>query len=456
MNHVLLVLRLYTAPLKSFSRIIDEGRLLFAVLSALAVVIALQAPRSFDSYSEAPRHEARAKAARTAAEAARQPQAGESEDEDDESPAQGAVPVRPQGLAALQALVERFTLQTPGQYLSPLLALAICFVPVTILVVTIWDNLGGFGTILFRDYTTLLVCFLLAWAAAYLPLAIVNGALLVFNLPWHDQPVLWWAAHAYFLVLAVMAVRTVCGVPFGHAAGAACAAWAAAVGGLGVSSLAGGFAGYLASPFVLFYLYYAFRGMGSEFSSLGAGLRSRQHLKKQLEIATLNPRDADAHYQLGLIYQQRRQNELAAACFRKAIAVDPTEADPHFQLGRMAREEGRYDAALEELRSAARIDDKHAMSEVWREVGATSLLAGNHAGAVEALEKYLARRPYDPEGNCWYGRALRSVGRTEEARAAFEQAIEAVRTMPPARKRQVRSWESESRQELKKIPAAAH
>jgi hypothetical protein len=47
------------------------------------------------------------------------------------------------------------------------------------------------------------------------------------------------------------------------------------------------------------------------------------------------------------------------------------------------------------------------------------------------------------------------LGRIGEARAAFEQAIEAVRTMPPARKRQVRSWEFEARKELKKLPGSA-
>ena len=93
------------------------------------------------------------------------------------------------------------------------------------------------------------------------------------------------------------------------------------------------------------------------------------------------------------------------------------------------------------------------MSEVWREIGIAELLAGNREDARRTLEKYLERRPYDPEGNCWYGRAMAALGHGQEARAAFEQAIESVRTMPPARKRQVRSWESESRRELKKLPA---
>ena len=153
------------------------------------------------------------------------------------------------------------------------------------------------------------------------------------------------------------------------------------------------------------------------------------------ENATLNPRDADAHFQLGLTYVQRRQYESAIECFRKAIDIDPGEADAHYQLGRVAREPGRYRDAIEHRRTAARIDDKHSLSELWREIGIAELLAGNREDSRRTLEKYLERRPYDPEGNCWYGRAMAAHGHWQEARAAFEQAIESVRTMPPARKR---------------------
>jgi hypothetical protein len=57
-------------------------------------------------------------------------------------------------------------------------------------------------------------------------------------------------------------------------------------------------------PFLLFFVFYYLRG---EFANLGAGLRSWQHFRRMLEAAAVNPHDGDAQYQLGLIYQQRRQ-----------------------------------------------------------------------------------------------------------------------------------------------------
>jgi tetratricopeptide (TPR) repeat protein len=217
-----------------------------------------------------------------------------------------------------------------------------------------------------------------------------------------------------------------------------------------LSGIFGGMAGYLASPFVLYYLY---AGLKPQFSGLGTGLQSRQRLKRGLEIATLNPRDADAHYQLGLIYMQRRQYEPAIRSLRQAAEIAPKEPDAWYQLGRIAREQGRYAEAIELCGTAARLDDKHSSSEVWREIGIANLLSGDAEAARRALAVYVDRRPYDPEGACWYGRALAKLDRGAEARTAFDQAIEAVRTMPPARKRQVQRWESEARRELKKLAA---
>jgi Tfp pilus assembly protein PilF len=458
LSQILLLLRLYISPLKTFSRILDEGRLMFAVAAAVAVILALQLPRAVEADRDATKALIRAAKARVAQRVAQARAKGapasdahqaEPDADDEESFADMMAPPPPPSI--LMAM-ERFTGQNPSQYSAPLIAIAICFVPIMILVLTLWDNLGGFSTILFRDYLALLVCCLMAWTAPHLLLLVVNGGLGLMHLPAHNLPGLWLAANAYFLALALMGARTLFGAKVTHAAGAAGGAWMSAVGGIWLYGMFGNVTGYLASPFVLYYLYI---GLGPQVSGIGVGLRSRQRLKRGLEIATLNPRDADAHYQLGLIYLQRRQYEPAIERFRKAIEVDPNEADSYYQLGRIAREQGRHAEALEFCRTAARIDDKHSSSEVWREIGIASLLAGNCEDARQALEKYLERRPYDPEGDCWYGRTMAKLGRVGEARAAFEQAIEAVRTMPPARKRQVRSWESEARKELKKLPSAA-
>jgi tetratricopeptide (TPR) repeat protein len=461
-----LLLQLYRRPLATFSKVIDEGRLPFAVIAALAVVLLLQVPRNIElsrtltwaqAYVAAHQEEIAAHNAQ-AAKADAGPKAddpqGESQDDAD-------VEDEPWHPPTVSWAVDLFTAYAPAyapqHYLPGLAALALCFVPLAILLITLWDSLGGFATILFRDYLTLLVCVLLAWTAAYLPLALARAALVALHAPASAHPVFWWASNLYFVVLSVCAIRTVFGTGFGHAAGAAAAAWAGSIGGLCLYSIVGsglswlGSSFWFISPCMLYYLYTAFQ---ARFRSFDLSFRSRQRLKKYLEDLTINPSDADAHYQLGLIYQQRCQPAPAMERFKKAVEIDPAAADAHYQLGRIARQMGHYEQAMDHLRTAAHCDDKCSLSEVWREMGVVNLLSQRFNQAREVLSKYLDRRPYDPEGLCWYGRTLLKLGLQEPARLAFTEAIESVKTMPPGRKRQVSTWGSQASKELRAMPSA--
>jgi tetratricopeptide (TPR) repeat protein len=260
----------------------------------------------------------------------------------------------------------------------------------------------------------------------------------------HTLPV-FGVANIYFAVLTALSVRTAFGTGFGPAAGMTVLGWGAALLGSALLGVVGGSLGFLMSPFVL---YYAYLMLGSDVRSLGQGLRSRQHLREQLEIATNNPRDADAHYQLGLIHQQRRQYSEAISRFTQAVTIDPSETDAHFQLGRIACEQGRFDDAIRSLQTAVAQNDKFATSEVWRELGAAYFGASRFAEAEAALAKYTDRRAYDPEGLYWYGKTMLRLDRPAEARALFERSIEAAKTMPRHRRAEVRKWGSLARSEL--------
>jgi tetratricopeptide (TPR) repeat protein len=303
-----------------------------------------------------------------------------------------------------------------------------------------------------RDYLSLLMCTLLCWSAVYLMVAIAQGVVSYGSgarASIHLAGV-FAAAVLYFLALTALAIRTALGTTLGSAIGLALAGSVAAIMGAGFFGVVGSSLYFLASPFVLFY---AWRMFGSEVSSLGDGLRTRQHLRQQMEIATTNPRDADAHYQLGLIYQQRRQYTEAIARFQRAIEIDPSESEAQFQLGRIAREQGRFDDAIRYLKTAAGLNDKLASSEVWRELGAAYFGASRFEDAAVALEKYTQRRSYDPEGLYWYGEALAGLGRTAEAREAFGQCVESVDTMPKHRRPEVRKWKGLAKTELSALKA---
>jgi tetratricopeptide (TPR) repeat protein len=456
LNQLGLLLRLYFNPVQTFCRILDEGRLIFAAAAAIAVLLAIQLPRLAEYEMDETKAMMRAINARVEKAVAAAQEKGQKVDvaELREQMADEYPDIRDGSRATpgIPSVVSRFTALDPTVTFSPLIAIAICFVPIGIVALTRFEALGSFSMILQRDYSTLLVCALLSWTASHGLLLLVNRGLWALHNPAYKHPGLWWAAHAYFLLLTAIAIRTIFNVRFTSALGAIAGGWAGAIGGLGLYQVVGNPLMYVASPCLLYYLY---GRMAPGLSSLGGGLGARQRLKQGLENATVNPHDADAHYQLGLIYAQRRQFDSAIASFRRAVEIAPNEPEAHYQLGRIARQQGRYSESLEHCRTAAGIDDKHSSSEVWREIGIAGFLDGDAEAARQTLEKYLDRRPYDPEALCWYGRVMASLNRPDAARSAFEQTIESVRTMPPGRQRQLRSWESDAAKELKKLPAAA-
>jgi Tfp pilus assembly protein PilF len=428
---------LYARPVAAISRILDHGRLWFAIVAALGVSILVHLPQSGmptpsyrGMYGPAVTREA--------------PAAGDAdhnadEDEDRENVPKTSVAV---GIIALAAL--RWIELLPGSFIAPIGALAVVFLPLVVFVRAV-SGFGSSSVLMRRDYLTMLMCMLFAWAAAYLPVALAIFFVTGIG-PWIMA--FYFAGGVYFTVLAGLGLRTMLGVNFAPAAGLAVVGSIGAILGLAIYEVAGPLRSYAMSPFLLYYAYILF---ASDMRSLGDGLKSRQHLRNQLEIATNNPRDADAHYQLGLIYQNRRQYTEAIARFQRAVEIDPGEADPHFQLGRIAREQKRIDEAIRYLTTAAALDDKLGQSDVWRELGAAYFQAGKLEEAAAALAKYTDRRPYDPEGLYWYGRTLAGLGRGGEAREMFERAIEAVKTMPRHRRAEVRTWGRASKSELRKV-----
>src|SRR5258707_15407552 len=113
-----------------------------------------------------------------------------------------------------------------------------------------------------------------------------------------------------------------------------------------------------------------------------------------MEGAAITPGEGSPRSKLVLIYQNRRQYAEAISRFQRAVQIDHEETDAHFQLGRIAREQGRLQEAINHFGVVLGQDDRHAQSEVWREVGATYLGANMFAEAKDALESFIERRAY--------------------------------------------------------------
>jgi tetratricopeptide (TPR) repeat protein len=202
----------------------------------------------------------------------------------------------------------------------------------------------------------------------------------------------------------------------------------------------------IGSPFILLIVFLLLRGY---FSGIVSNQRARAAFKQNLEAATINPRDSSAHYNLGLIHQQRGELNEARERFQRAIEIDADELDAHYQLGRIARAQNRPAEAIGHFEQVVQRDQAHAQNEIWREIGATYLAAGQFGDARNALEKFLERRTNDPEGLYLIGRAFAGLGDQQEANSSMQACIDAVKTAPAYKYRTEKRWLNEAQQFLK-------
>jgi tetratricopeptide (TPR) repeat protein len=380
-------------------------------------------------------------------------------------------------------LKSAFVLRSPFAFLSllfqsasTLLVMAVVFVPTIALVANLFERRGSFGLVLQQEYTALVSTVLYAWAAANLlavPLALVanltgvQAAYIASSMEsaaqvqdWlklppeiqaqladprlHAENFFRWIVIILFGVWAVWAVRAVFRLKTWRAV---VVILASSIILLITSPLWGLlFSWIFASPFLLLLVFLLGRNYASEFTR---GQRARASFRKNLEAATLNPADASAHYNLGLIHQQRKEYDQAIKRFERAIEIDADERDAHYQLGRIARAEGRLADAIKHFEQVVARDPAHAQHEIWREIGATYLAAGQYGDARDALERFLDDRQNDPEGLYLMGRAYAGLGNQREAASSMQACIEAVKTAPAYKYRTEKRWMSEAQQFLR-------
>jgi tetratricopeptide (TPR) repeat protein len=436
-----LLLGLLYRPVSSMGRIVDEGHWLYAAVAVAALSMIFHATVTSVIYNnvEAVYRELPPEPVTTDPE--------EGFDEEDYEAA--ARPHFVYDRHPLPLVGDRgwwFVSFAEPSFFTTVLGMAILYIPCLILLVAMSGVNASFSVLLRRDYGPLLTCGLMAWAASHLPFALAGFALEPLQLSEKTALGLWAASAICFGLLMALGLRMLFGIKYSKGL------LLVAIAALSFSVQAKLFATvspFLFSPFLLFYAFSMFRG---DIGDIGFSLRQRQGFRRSMEAATINPRDASAHYQLGLIYQYRRQYGEAIPRFEKAVQIAHDETDAHFQLGRIAREQGRLQDAINYFSVVLDQDEKHAHHEIWREVGATYLAASMFGEAKDALEKFIDRRPYDPEGLYYYGKTLEQLEQRDDAREIFNRCVEAVKTMPWYRYREQRKWDKLAREQLKKKP----
>jgi Flp pilus assembly protein TadD len=334
------------------------------------------------------------------------------------------------------------------QGVAPIAFLAVIFTPALLFAVSLFDRRVSFGVLLRQEYTTIVSCVFYSWAVAHLILLLLS--FLIFGADdfgrFGVQIAIRLVPLPYFAFLVILGVRVMMKLSVGASLGAVALAGASLI----LLPVVPRFMFFLSSPFLLIIVFLLLRNFIGELIS---GHQGRERLKRNLEAATLNPADSSAHYNLGLIYQQRGLYDPAKESYQRAVDIDPEETDAHYQLGRIAREEGRLAQAIAHFDEVVRRDAEHSQNEVWREIGSTYFDAGHFEDARSAFEQFLEKRGSDAEGRYRYALTLHRLGRTEEAANEMHVVVESVRTSPAYKYRREKRWMNEAQTFLRSLPA---
>lgn len=434
-DNIQLLFQLYTRPLAAMSGIIDRGNWFFGALlvTATAILFAVTVTNQiYETYEARPAQRERMRLPRSQPVRYTTIPAQDNLPPDEYAEDYYQPPPRNLPLPIVGQSGWWFVSFKPMSQFVIALSLAVLYVPALILILVMIERTSSFGVAFRRDYGSLLSCTFMAWAASHLPFALLGFALEPLQWGASGALLLWLLSNLYFGFLMICALRTACGASFNNAAITVGCAWLA----LRLDSWM--FSLLTFSPF-LTLIWLVPLALGAVAGMRAAHIQ-RQSFRRYLQACTLNEHDAEAHYQLGLIYQQRRQHTEALKHFRRAVEIDPKEPDANFQLGIAARKEGRLQDALNHFTPVVTHDDKYRQSEIWREIGATYLAAGMLAEARSALEKFTERRSYDPEGLYHLGETLEKLGETAQAKELYQQCIQAVQTMPYYRRNEVSKW----------------
>jgi len=146
-----------------------------------------------------------------------------------------------------------------------------------------------------------------------------------------------------------------------------------------------------------------------------------------LAMTASEPDSPRARMLLGDYYLSLKPPRTQAALEQYKLALDLTHGGPAplLRIAELELEIAKRDpAAFEQAQAAVDAFVKTAPNDPWRDylTGKLALAGGRPAEAAPALLRFTTKVPTSGEGFYYYGRALRDLGRLDEAVAAVERA----------------------------------
>jgi tetratricopeptide (TPR) repeat protein len=156
--------------------------------------------------------------------------------------------------------------------------------------------------------------------------------------------------------------------------------------------------------------------------ALSQGKQGKDALVALQRAATLVPKDAAAHNNLGNALALLGRFDDALASYRQALSLRPDFAEAHNNLGNVLLDQGRLAQAAASYRQALEIKPDYA--EACHNLGNASRGLGRPDDALASLRQAVAQRADFAEAHNSLGMVLQDLARLDEAVASYHRAIE--------------------------------
>lgn len=134
------------------------------------------------------------------------------------------------------------------------------------------------------------------------------------------------------------------------------------------------------------------------------------------------PANLDAHYALAMANLHLGRVELADYVLQAALRRDANRADIHYGLGRVAMERGRDEEARAHFEKAVELNELYPEANV--DLASLQLKKLEYADVVVALEPVTQAVPEFVHAWINLGSGLKGIGKVDEAKLAFQRALE--------------------------------
>jgi Tfp pilus assembly protein PilF len=151
------------------------------------------------------------------------------------------------------------------------------------------------------------------------------------------------------------------------------------------------------------------------------------------QLLAASPDEPAALHMSGVLALQRGELDQARALIERAIALCPDAADFHGNLGELHRRAGRLDLAIATLERALQL--RAAYPAALFNLGLAHAARGEAARAADAYARVLALDPVPfsaAAAACNLASALKSLGRFDDAEAAYRKALAIQSDLAPA------------------------